>query len=110
MAPGVSPMISASDLRRITDADALPRGLSRLLVALWYESRGDWERAHVLAQETAGTAGAWVHAYLHRREGDLSNAAYWYQRAGRPAGSGSLDDEWLVIAGTLLAHHAEASQ
>jgi hypothetical protein len=80
-----------------------PPGLSPALQALWHDARGDWDRAHASAQAGAGRDGAWVHAYLHRKEEDLSNAAYWYQRANRPTASGKLADEWAEIARTLLA-------
>ena len=68
----------------------LPEGLSPALQALWHDARGDWDTAHTRAQEDRGRGGAWVHAYLHRKEGDVSNAAYWYQRANQPAGLGDL--------------------
>jgi hypothetical protein len=72
------------------------------LQALWWDARGDWEQAHTLAQiDEANSRSAWVHAYLHRKEGDNANAAYWYRRAGRPQASGSLDEERREI-GTLL--------
>ena len=86
----------------LTD-DAPPTGLSRLLQALWHDANGDWEAAHRLAQQQDDRDGAWVHAYLHRKEGDLSNAAYWYRRAGRPVSGLSLEEEWREIAGALLA-------
>ena len=54
-----------------------------VLLALWWDARGDWKRAHEIAQDVVGAEGAWVHAYLHRKGGDLGNAAYWYRRAGR---------------------------
>lgn len=79
-----------------------PAGVGPALLALWHEAHGDWERAHALAQEDAGRDGAWVHAYLHRREGDEMNAGYWYARAGKPAASGDLDDEREAIARALL--------
>ena len=72
------------------------------LQALWYDAHGDWEKAHQLANEIDDTTGAWVHAYLHRREGDLGNAAYWYRRAGQPAATGSLQAEWSRIVAALL--------
>jgi hypothetical protein len=84
-------------------ASAPPSGLGRALEALWYEANGDWDRAHRLAQKEAGAAGAWVHAYLHRVEGDAGNAAYWYRRAGRPAADVSTGEEWREIAAALLA-------
>jgi hypothetical protein len=80
-----------------------PHGLPSPLLALWWALRGDWERAHECAQADESAAGAWVHAFLHRREGDLANAAYWYRRAGRPMPDHGLDEEWSTIAGTLLA-------
>ncbi len=80
-----------------------PEGLGLALQALWWDARGDWKRAHALAQaDDADPRCAWVHAYLHRREGDLFSAAYWYRRAGRPTASGSLTDEWRTLASALL--------
>lgn len=78
-----------------------PPDLSPALQALWYAANGDWHRAHDLTQP-GGAALDWVHAYLHRVEGDLSNAAYWYRRAGKPIATGALDDEWIELATTLL--------
>ena len=77
-------------------------GLGGALLALWWDARGDWERAHAVAQDVAGVDGAWVHAYLHRKEGDVGNAAYWYRRAGRVAASGDSMVEWEGIVGELL--------
>jgi len=82
---------------------APPAGLSRALEALWYEANGDWDRAHQLAQGEKSAAGAWVHAYLHRVEGDSDNAAYWYRRAQRPVADGPVREEWAVIVKALLA-------
>jgi hypothetical protein len=79
-----------------------PKNLNFALTGLWWDAKGDWTRAHDSAQQDEGPAGAWVHAYLHRKEGDSSNAAYWYQRAGKPAQCGSLQEEWLSIAEALL--------
>lgn len=78
--------------------------LSPALQALWHDQRGDWATAHALAQEDRSEDGAWVHAYLHREEGDLTNAAYWYERAGRsrPADDVTLPAEWEQIARELL--------
>ncbi len=80
-----------------------PEGLSQLGEALWWDAKGDWSRAHAIAQDIASSGAAWVHAYLHRKEGDASNAAYWYERAGKPHTRQSLDSEWDDIAETLLA-------
>lgn len=73
------------------------------LLALWWDSKGDWQRAHEIAQDVQGADGAWVHAYLHRKEGDLGNAAYWYRRAGKVAAEGDLRREWEAIVGEMLA-------
>ena len=91
------------DFRASLEASVPPAGIAPALAALWTEARGDWDGAHGLAQDTSGADGAWVHAYLHRKEGDLSNAAYWYRRAGRPVATGVLDEEWSAIARELLA-------
>ena len=79
-----------------------PPHLHPLVEALWHERRGDWTRAHEMAQGIDGDDAAWVHAYLHRREGDLPNARYWYRHAGKPPATGTLDDEWRVIVEALL--------
>lgn len=83
-------------------ARELPPGTPAALRALWLDARGDWDAAHAAAQEDDGRDGAWVHAYLHRKEGDEMNAGYWYARAGRPAASGDLRAEWESIARALL--------
>ncbi|MBV9757303.1 MAG: hypothetical protein JO047_09635 [Alphaproteobacteria bacterium] len=72
------------------------------LRALWWDGKGDWDRAHEAAQEGGDQDCAWVHAYLHRKEGDFANAGYWYSRAGKPVPAGSLDEEWSNLVGTLL--------
>lgn len=82
--------------------DARPPSLPPLLVALWHDARGDWDQAHRLAQDVDTPDGCWVHAYLHRREGDLGNARYWYRRAGRTEATTACDDEWADIARALL--------
>jgi hypothetical protein len=81
---------------------ARPPGLSGGLLALWLAGSGDWDAAHELAQGVETPEGAWVHAYLHRREGDLGNAGYWYRRAGRTPAKGNAEAEWDQIAGELL--------
>lgn len=80
----------------------LPTNLPPSLQALWYDGRGDWDQAHNIAQDVHSDDGSWIHAYLHRKEGDLGNAAYWYRRAGRPVADGSLKEEWDQIASALL--------
>ncbi|MFL5802449.1 MAG: hypothetical protein ACJ8CR_12010 [Roseiflexaceae bacterium] len=88
--------------RASVEAPAPPGNLSHTLQALWYDAKGDWQTAHEHAQVQDDVVGAWVHAYLHRKEGDLANAGYWYRRAGRPAATESLDAEWETIATALL--------
>jgi hypothetical protein len=80
-----------------------PADLSVALRALWLDAKGDWEGAHEAAQADEGGAGDWVHAYLHRKEGDAGNAAYWYRRARKPVFRASCDEEWEEIAVALLA-------
>jgi hypothetical protein len=83
--------------------DEPPSGLTPDLEALWWDAKGDWEKAHQRVQAEAGAAGAWVHAYLHRKEGDLDNARYWYGRARRmPIRDAPLEAEWDEIARALL--------
>lgn len=74
---------------------------SRLEEALMHLEAGDWDCAHRIVQEMDDAAGAWVHAHLHRIEGDLGNAAYWYHRAGRPTASHGLDEERTEILAAL---------
>jgi hypothetical protein len=79
-----------------------PPDVAAPLRALWHDARGDWDRAHVVAQDIDDATGAWIHAYLHRKEGDVGNAAYWYQRAHQPVATDSLDEEWRRIVNALL--------
>jgi hypothetical protein len=83
-------------------ADRPPPGLSAAAEALWWDAKGDWATAHERAQAQDDSDGAWVHAYLHRKEGDLANAGYWYRRAGKPVAAGALEEEWRAIAQVLL--------
>lgn len=83
--------------------DNPPKELSFALAGLWWDAKSDWTKAHESAQQDEGPAGAWVHAYLHRKEGDSSNAAYWYQRAGKSPARGSLEEEWNAITSSLLS-------
>ncbi len=90
------------EFRQSIEASSPPAGLDGVLEGLWYGGHGDWDRAHRIVQEISGSDAAWVHAWLHRQEGDSWNAGYWYQRAGRPRSSLSLDEEWEEIARALL--------
>ena len=91
------------EFRASLSLDRPPRELSAPLTALWHDGRGDWDAAHQVAQDIDDETGAWIHAYLHRKEGDAGNAAYWYRRARRPVATGTLDTEWEAIVSALLA-------
>ncbi len=85
-------------------ADAAPPpGLSQAILALWWDAKGDWDKAHGCAQAQDDEHGAWVHAYLHRKEGDPDNARYWYRRARKTPATSTLEVEWAQIARSLLA-------
>jgi hypothetical protein len=84
------------------NADEPPPGMPAALLALLHDARGNWTGAHDSAQGEGTSNSAWVHAYLHRKEGDLGNAAYWYRRAGRPLPDCSVEAEWGQIARELL--------
>jgi len=76
-------------------------GMSEYLKALWYDAKVDWEKAHTIIQDIEDKTAAWIHAYLHRKEGDSSNADYWYNRAGRKRPSLTLQEEWESIVKEL---------
>ena len=96
---GVTPAQFTESLSR----PAPPTPLSAALQGLWWAAKGEWDRAHRIVQDEDSADGAWVHAYLHRVEGDLANASYWYRQAGRVGASGPLEEEWRAIAADLLA-------
>ena len=81
-----------------------PATLSTALQALWQAGKGDWKASHAITQVQGDGDVDWVHAYLHREEGDLNNAGYWYRRAGKPIATQSLAEEWDAIASALLSH------
>lgn len=87
---------------KATLADRDPPDVSPALRAMWYAGNDRWEEAHRIAQDINDRSGAWVHAHLHRVEGDLGNARYWYRQAAQPEATDSLDSEWLRIASELL--------
>jgi hypothetical protein len=80
------------------ESAAPPADAPPALLALWWDRKGDWDRAHEMAQADPSTDGAAVHAYLHRKEGDIANAGYWYRRAGRATETGALEAEWERLA------------
>ncbi|MHA4843707.1 hypothetical protein ACX0G7_06075 [Flavitalea antarctica] len=90
------------DFKASLKKDTPPQGLNPLLIALWYDGRSDWEGSHNIAQDIHSAQGSWVHAYLHRKEGDPANAAYWYRKAGKTMPTLSLEKEWETIVKALL--------
>jgi hypothetical protein len=94
--------MTVDDFHNSLSAASPPSGLSSAIAGLWWDAKGDWKRAHESAQQDEGSEGSWVHAYLHRKEGDQDNAAYWYSRAGKPICRQPLDAEWLSITRDLL--------
>jgi len=95
--------MTPADLKRSVSKARPPQVLAPALAALWWEAKGDWERAHALVMDESGKDCAWVHAFLHRVEGDLGNARYWYGQAGKAPATGPLPAEWDSIASLLLA-------
>jgi hypothetical protein len=95
--------MTLSEFKRTLSKAAPPSGLEPALAALWWEAKGNWERAHALVMNEAGKDCAWVHAYLHRLEGDLGNARYWYGQARKAVPKGRLRAESDAIADALLA-------
>ena len=83
--------------------NAPPAGISFALQALWWDAKGDWDKAHECAQAQEDAEGNWVHAYLHRKEGDPANAGYWYNRVSKPPATVPLPEEWDAIAAALVA-------
>ena len=96
-------MLSAGDFRATLSADQPAPGLDGPLAALWWAANGKWEQAHGIVQDESSAAAAWVHAYLHRVEGDIGNAGYWYRQAGHPVPNDSADAEWERIVSAMLA-------
>jgi hypothetical protein len=101
----ICPKIHGMDIeafRKSLPADSPPSGIGKELEALWFDASGDWDRAHRIVQSQKSRAAAAVHAYLHRKEGDLGNADYWYGRAGRRRPDVPLEKEWQELVEMLL--------
>jgi hypothetical protein len=96
-------VMTHAEFKRSVSKTRPPPGLEPALGALWWEAKGDWDRAHAMVMDEGGKQCAWVHAYLHRVEGDLGNARYWYTQAGKSPPTGRLRAEWDSIADALLA-------
>jgi hypothetical protein len=95
--------MTPAEFKRSLSKGRPPEGLKPALVGLWWAGKDDWDKAHKIVMDEGGKDCAWVHAYLHRVEGDAENAGYWYRQAGKPAASGGLKAEWAAIAADLLA-------
>ncbi len=91
-----------SDFKASLNHSDPPDAISLHLQALWYDGKGDWTRAHDIAQEIHTPKGSWIHAYLHRKEGDSSNASYWYHMADKPFPSVGLEAEWEQLVYAFL--------
>jgi len=94
--------MTLDQFRNTLTGDTAPAELSPPLRALWEDAKGNWNAAHAVAQDIDTKAGSWIHAYLHRKEGDLGNAGYWYRRAGQATADDTLDEEWARIVNALL--------
>lgn len=95
--------MNAEDFKELADKNTLPDGITLPLKALWLEKNGDWDAAHDLCNDIAGVDGYWIHAYLHRVEGDEWNAGYWYDRSGRKIPKDlSLEEEWESLVSHFL--------
>lgn len=95
--------ITLSAFRQSLADHGPPGNLGAPLAALWWTAKGEWDKAHAIAQDDDSADAAWVHAYLHRVEGDLGNARYWYARARRAPATSSLEAEWEAMVTALLA-------
>jgi hypothetical protein len=95
-------VVSMADFKASLSDSAPAPEFNAPLAALWWAAKGRWDEAHKIVQDEDDANSAWVHAYLHRVEGDLGNAGYWYRRAGQPVATGSLETEWEQIVSALL--------
>jgi hypothetical protein len=96
-------VMTPSDFKASVAGEKPPAGLTPPLEALWWAAKGEWEKAHTIAMDHETADTAWVHAYLHRVEGDLPNARYWYGQARRDTATGALEAEWAAIVAAMLA-------
>jgi len=90
------------EFQKSLGASSPPANLSGYLQSLWYDAKGDWNRSHEIIQDIEDKTAAWIHAYLHRKEGDIGNADYWYRRAGKSRPDKTLEEEWENIVEALL--------
>lgn len=86
--------MTIEDFKKSLTHSKPPENISKVLLSLWYDGKGDWEASHDIAQDIHDEKGSLIHAFLHRKEGDLSNASYWYSKAGRRMPDHSIKEEW----------------
>ena len=96
--------MNLKEFKSTLSSDIPPSNISEYLKALWYDAKGDWEKSHNIVQDIHTSTGSWIHAYLHRKEGDIGNADYWYGMAGRKRPALSLGEEWEEIAEEVVSH------
>jgi hypothetical protein len=94
--------MSYEEFKATLSQNTPPENLNDLLKAIWFDGKGNWTASHDVAQEIHTKEGSWIHAYLHRKEGDLGNATYWYSKAGKPVAKVSLDEEWEQLVREFL--------
>ena len=94
--------MNIEDFKQSLEADNMPPDLSLPVQAMWFAGKNQWEQSHDIAQDLHTVTGSWIHAYLHRVEGDAGNAGYWYRKAGKTYPIESLAEEWETIVRTLL--------
>ena len=94
--------MNLSTFKQTLTLEAPPGDLSEYLQALWWDAKGNWQKAHETIQDLPDKNAAWIHAYLHRKEGDTWNADYWYNRAGKKRPDNSLEEEWDRLVEVLL--------
>jgi hypothetical protein len=94
--------MTVEEFRKSVANQTPPPRLGFALAGLWWDAKGDWTKAHESAQQDEGPAGSWVHAYLHRKAGDVANAEYWYGRASKAPAQSAFEQEWREIAESLL--------
>jgi hypothetical protein len=100
----------AADFKSSLSGTSPTAGVTPSLAALWWAGKGDWNKAHAIVQDVPGADAAWVHAYLHRVEGDLGNAGYWYRLAHKPVATAPLESEWEQIVAVLLVDHQNKTE
>lgn len=89
--------MTVAEFRKSIEGETPPAGLDPILLSLWYDAKGDWEKSHAIVQDLETKEAALIHAYLHRKEGDIGNADYWYHQAGMKRKNHSIEEEWNLL-------------